>query len=107
MGVKGDFYYIAVLISQILIGTLINSITMYKTYKVLQSILTRIVTYKQILILITKGAFKYNGINTTISSFLFLNPGIPVEDRVNIFINSFGSIQETTMVRIHFNSTSA
>ncbi|KAK7922202.1 hypothetical protein WMY93_009104 [Mugilogobius chulae] len=24
-------------------------------------------------------------------------PGIPVEDRVNIFINSFGSIQETTM----------
>ena len=26
--------------------------------------------------------------------------GIPVEDRVNIFINSFGSIQETTMVRI-------
>lgn len=34
--------------------------------------------------------------------FLLFNPGIPVEDRVNIFINSFGSIQETTMVRIHF-----
>lgn len=32
----------------------------------------------------------------------YLNPGIPVEDRVNIFINSFGSIQETTMVRTHF-----
>uniref|UniRef100_A0A673Z383 Glycine receptor, beta b n=1 Tax=Salmo trutta TaxID=8032 RepID=A0A673Z383_SALTR len=26
--------------------------------------------------------------------------GIPVEDKVNIFINSFGSIQETTMVRL-------
>jgi len=31
---------------------------------------------------------------------LFL--GIPVEDRVNIFINSFGSIQETTMVSLSF-----
>lgn len=35
-----------------------------------------------------------------LTSFLPLNAGIPVEDRVNIFINSFGSIQETTMVRI-------
>jgi len=26
--------------------------------------------------------------------------GIPVEDKVNIFINSFGSIQETTMVSV-------
>ena len=30
--------------------------------------------------------------------------GIPVESRVNIFINSFGSIQETTMV-IHTHTT--
>lgn len=28
--------------------------------------------------------------------------GIPVDVAVNIFINSFGSIQETTMVRLRF-----
>lgn len=30
--------------------------------------------------------------------------GIPVESKVNIFINSFGSIQETTMVSITFGT---
>lgn len=54
-----------------------------------------------------QAAVKLSGLNTTISSSLFLHPGIPVEDKVNIFINSFGSIQETTMVRIHFNPTLA
>lgn len=32
--------------------------------------------------------------------------GIPVDVAVNIFINSFGSIQETTMVRVKLNSCS-
>lgn len=32
--------------------------------------------------------------------------GIPVDVAVNIFINSFGSIQETTMVRVRLNSCS-
>lgn len=32
----------------------------------------------------------------------FLLTGIPVDVVVNIFINSFGSIQETTMVRLKF-----
>lgn len=49
----------------------------------------------------------YCGQNIEVFSSLFLNPGIPVEDRVNIFINSFGSIQETTMVRLHFSPASA
>lgn len=31
--------------------------------------------------------------------------GIPVESRVNIFINSFGSIQETTMVTHTYTNT--
>lgn len=52
-----------------------------------------------------QAAVKLNGFNTAASSFLSPNAGIPVEDRVNIFINSFGSIQETTMVRVHFSPT--
>lgn len=42
---------------------------------------------------------KLSEINTWRWHLFFPNPGTPVEDRVNIFINSFGSIQETTMVR--------
>lgn len=40
----------------------------------------------------------YNVVISQLNIFTLLLIGIPVEDKVNIFINSFGSIQETTMV---------